>query len=181
MVMGRRFAAWRIAHDLGNHSLSFDVRDGVLEDDFHLLRILRKPGRNPYCYCRQYEPKEARSHCSPHCFTLTLQMSPPQSNAPPPACSKVTAASAGSYIVMHSPDSDFTALHLSLVKLTSRTRTCGGSGTQSAPDRPRTKRASPLDLWAQVLRRLAQRPSRAITSSARARTVSGTVRPRALA
>src|SRR5262249_46007449 len=48
-------------------------------------------------------------------FTLTLQMSPPHSNAPPSACSKVTATSAGSYIVMHSPDSDFTAPRLSLV------------------------------------------------------------------
>src|SRR5262249_18960023 len=106
MVMGRRFAAWRIAHDLRNQPLSFDVRDGVLEDDFHLLQILRKPGRTPECYCRQYEPKEAPSHCSPHCSTLTLQMSPPHSNAPPSACSKVTATSAGLYIVMHSPDSD---------------------------------------------------------------------------
>jgi hypothetical protein len=59
MVMRQRFTVWRIAHDLGNHSLSFDVREGVLEDDFHLLRILRKPGRNPECCRRQYEPKEA--------------------------------------------------------------------------------------------------------------------------
>src|SRR5262249_9211501 len=101
MVMGQRLAAWRIAHDLRNQSLSFDVRDGLLEDDFHLLRRLRKPGRNSEC--RQYEPKEAPSRCSPHCLTLTLQKSPPHSNAPPSACSKVTATSAGLYIVMHSP------------------------------------------------------------------------------
>jgi hypothetical protein len=56
MVMGQRFAGWRIAHDLRNQSLSFDVRDGMLEDDFHLLQTLRKPRRNPECYCRQYEP-----------------------------------------------------------------------------------------------------------------------------
>jgi Co/Zn/Cd efflux system component len=31
MAMGQRFAAWRIAHDLRNQSLSFDVRDSTLE------------------------------------------------------------------------------------------------------------------------------------------------------
>jgi len=56
MAMGQRFAGWRIAHDLRNQSLSFDVRDGMLEDDFHFFQTLRKPGRNPECHCRQYEP-----------------------------------------------------------------------------------------------------------------------------
>jgi hypothetical protein len=46
MVMGRRLAAWSIGHDEGNHALAFGVRDYVLEDGFHLLQILRKPGRN---------------------------------------------------------------------------------------------------------------------------------------
>ncbi len=31
------------------HALSFDVRDYVLEDEFHLLHILRKSGRTPEC------------------------------------------------------------------------------------------------------------------------------------
>jgi hypothetical protein len=44
MVMSQRFAAWRIGHDDGNHALSFNVRDYVLEDGFHLLQILRQPG-----------------------------------------------------------------------------------------------------------------------------------------
>jgi len=55
MAMAQRFAAWRIAHDLRNQSLSLNVRDGLLEDDFHLLQRLRKPGRNPECHYRQYE------------------------------------------------------------------------------------------------------------------------------
>src|SRR5262245_48353217 len=37
MVMCRPLAAWRIAHDEGSHALSLDVRDDVLEDEFHLL------------------------------------------------------------------------------------------------------------------------------------------------
>jgi hypothetical protein len=45
MVMARGFAAGRIAHDDGNQTLSFRVRDYVLEDRFHLLQILPKPGR----------------------------------------------------------------------------------------------------------------------------------------
>jgi hypothetical protein len=47
MAMGRRFAAWRIGHDIGDHALAFGVRDYVLEDEFRLLPNLRKPGRNP--------------------------------------------------------------------------------------------------------------------------------------
>jgi hypothetical protein len=45
--MGRRFAAWSIVHDEGNYSLSFDVREFVLEDGFHLFPRLRKPERTP--------------------------------------------------------------------------------------------------------------------------------------
>jgi hypothetical protein len=58
MVMGQRFAAWRIAHDLRNQSLSFDVRDGMLEDDFHLFQTLRKPRRNPSAIAVNTSPKE---------------------------------------------------------------------------------------------------------------------------
>jgi hypothetical protein len=47
MMMGGRFAAWRIAHDDGNHALALGVQDYMLEDGFHLLQILRKPGRYP--------------------------------------------------------------------------------------------------------------------------------------
>jgi hypothetical protein len=47
MVMGWRSATRRIGHDDGNHSLSFDIRDGALEDDFHVVAMLRRPGRHP--------------------------------------------------------------------------------------------------------------------------------------
>jgi hypothetical protein len=57
MAMGQRFAAWRIAHDLRNQSLSFDVWDGMLKDDFHLLQNLRKPGESVIAV--NTSPKEA--------------------------------------------------------------------------------------------------------------------------
>jgi hypothetical protein len=43
---GPAIGAWRTGHDDGNHPLPFGVRDYVLEDRFHLLHILRKPGQN---------------------------------------------------------------------------------------------------------------------------------------
>jgi hypothetical protein len=51
MAMRLRFAAWGITHDDRNHPLSFDVREGVLEDGFHMVLLLRMDGHNHECEC----------------------------------------------------------------------------------------------------------------------------------
>lgn len=55
MAMGRRLAAWAVAHDDGDQALACDVRNGVLEDGIHLLQLVGMPGggaqrdRREYC------------------------------------------------------------------------------------------------------------------------------------
>src|ERR671916_2067921 len=71
MAMGRRLAAWRIGHDEGGQALSWDVRNGVLEDLFHLLELLGMPGGG-----RQRDRGEHCGYgtsqlCCIHCLLLT--------------------------------------------------------------------------------------------------------------
>src|SRR5438045_5591277 len=69
MMVGRRFGAWWVRHDDGEHALTFGVWDYVLEDRFHLLHILRKRGRKPERYCGQHQTEVVLSHVSRHCLS----------------------------------------------------------------------------------------------------------------
>ena len=50
--MSDRFASGRITHRHSNDSLSFDIRQCVLEGDFHLLAVLRDRGRSSQSHRR---------------------------------------------------------------------------------------------------------------------------------
>src|SRR5919112_1854232 len=69
MAMGRRLAAWRVAYDEGGQALSWDVRNGVLEDLFHLLELLGMPGGG-----RQRDRREYRGYGTSqlHCIHYSL-------------------------------------------------------------------------------------------------------------
>src|SRR5918998_2100249 len=72
MAMGRRLAAWRIGHDEGGQALSRDVRNGVLEDLFHLLELLGMPGGGRQRDRREYRGYGTSQLCCIHCLLLRL-------------------------------------------------------------------------------------------------------------
>jgi hypothetical protein len=126
--MGRRFAGRRIGHDDGNHALSFDVRDYVLEDEFLLLHILRSPGEPPSAIAANTSPKE------PVRITLLMVLPSrwkcllPTQGAPSQAGGNIAGLN------RHSPDdsrtginsSDFLASLKARRELRAATRTTGG-------------------------------------------------------